>query len=617
MKKISIIFVFVLICFLFLFSSCDLECRHDNLRENTVAPSCTESGHTEYTCLDCGYTYIDKIIDPVGHSFENNILSADCTNDGYTEYTCSCGYSYKSDIVSAYGHKYVDTITQADCINGGYTTHKCSVCSYTYISGHTSPNGHRFIQTVIDSTCTEQGYTSYQCTDCDYFYKTKYTAPIEHQFTQTVTYPTCTDMGYTTLKCGNCGYSYVSDYTDPKGHTYIKSTVSLVSCTTEGEEKYTCDCGNTYSVISPPTGHDFAKTVTMPTLSDMGYSEYKCKNGGCDFKYTGDLRFYSDILKNAYAQNSEVLAKGIDISHHQYNKDANGYISLDWDAIKAAGVEYVIIRAGEASIGLDPTFEKSYTEAREAGLDIGAYFYTMAQSVEEIRREAYLLLSALEGKQFEYPIYLDLEDDSLRNIDPAVLNEMCVEFFTILQRSGYYTGLYVNNEWLYNVIDTESALERFEIWYARYPVIADGDDYVWSVEENGQHLGMWQYCDDGIIDGIDTKFDFNFAYKDYPTLIKEGGFNGYESNVIFPDIGSSFVWVVHSGDIKIRSKKDYFTSDEYDPEADIIGYAKSGDRFEVFEATDQYTAISYNGNVAYITANLNYVSFNGLLIAKK
>ena len=69
-------------------------------------------------------------------------------------------------------------------------------------------------------------------------------------------------------------------------------------------------------------------------------------------------------------------------------------------------------------------------------------------------------------------------------------------------------------------------IELFEIWYARYP--SNTTEYVWDVEKYGEHLGMWQYTQSGSIEGVSDKpFDFNYAYKDYPTIIKNYGFNGY------------------------------------------------------------------------------------------
>ena len=102
---------------------------------------------------------------------------------------------------------------------------------------------------------------------------------------------------------------------------------------------------------------------------------------------------------------------------------------------------------------------------------------------------------------------------------------MCVTFFSILQENGYYTGLYVNHEWLYNILQTEKMLDLFEIWYARYP--QNVTEYVWDTEKYGEHLGMWQYTDKGSLAAIpEIDIDLNYAYKDYPTLIAKLGLNG-------------------------------------------------------------------------------------------
>lgn len=613
MKKILLTFGLVLLTLCFISCDTEDECDHKNLRETVKQSTCTEGGYTEYFCEDCEYSYKALFSDPKGHDLNKTVTPPTCTKSGFTTYSCECGESFISDNTDALGHDYSFTVTPPTCENNGYTTFKCNRCNSSYTSGYTAALGHAFTEKVTSPSCTEQGYTTYSCA-CGFTYISAYTEPTSHTFTNETTPPTCTDGGYTTYLC-ECGYSYKSDFTKPIGHKYTSETVSEADCTKTGEIKYTCSCSDSYTITVAPFGHDFSRSVVMPTLSDMGYTVFSCPD--CGYSYTGEYTFYSDILKDAYADNNEIIAKGIDVSYHNYKVNGNGeYISLDWEAIKASGVSYVIIRIGDAAIGIDPTFEKSYEEAKAAGLDVGFYFYTRATSVSEITLEANLVLSALKDKQFEYPVYLDLEDESLLGIDPSILNQMCVEFFTILQRSGYYTGLYVNDEWIYNVIDTETALSRFEIWYARFPSFSEGEIPTWNEDEFGQTLGMWQYSYKGQIDGIDhTVFDFNYSYKDYPTIVKEYGFNGYDGDFSFPDTGKSFVWVVYeTASIKIRSKSDYFTADEYDGEADVIGYAKYGTRFEVVEATEQYTAIKYDGKIAYISANPAYVSFDGIYI---
>lgn len=603
-----------LLCLTFLFISCDTgkQCSHENMLEIKKEPTCTAEGYTEHKCDSCGYSYVSERTAPTGHSFAKETVAPTCTKGGYSEYTCECGESYVSEHTDALGHNYKFSVTEPTCEEHGYTKYVCSQCKNSYKSYFTNATGHSFTETVTAPTCTEQGFTTYLC-DCGYSYLNEYTKPTGHTLSPSVTAPTCTEQGYTTFSC-ECGYKYVSDLTSPTGHTYVEEIISYPSCTEKGETRYTCACSDTYSLIVSPTGHSFTRKVTMPTLSDMGHTEFFCSQ--CKYQYVGEYRFFSDVLENAYAESTDVLANGIDISHHNYQVDGDGnYISLDWEAIKASGISYVIIRIGDAAIGIDPTFEKSYTEAKAAGLDVGFYFYTRATSVREITLEANLVLAALQGKQFEYPVYLDLEDESLRTIDASILNEMCVTFFTTLQRSGYYTGLYVNDEWLNNVIDTNTALSRFDIWYARYPKTENGETPVWNTEESGNPLGMWQYSDSGNISGIEhTVFDFNYCYKDYPSIVKEYGFNGYDGDFIFIDTEKSFVWVTYNGTIKVRSKPDYFITDGYDSTLDVIGYADYGSRFEVLEVTERYTKINYNGQIAYVSANPIYVSFHGLYL---
>ena len=85
--------------------SCNL-CLHFNIEETVVDPTCTSAGKTTHTCPDCGYTYVDSIIEPKGHAFEAVVTEPTCEAGGYTTYTCQCGHSYVSDYTEALGHDY-------------------------------------------------------------------------------------------------------------------------------------------------------------------------------------------------------------------------------------------------------------------------------------------------------------------------------------------------------------------------------------------------------------------------------------------------------------------------------------------------------------------------------
>ena len=609
MKK-KIVFCLLLFILTVVILSCDDECKHLSMTKNTTDADCNNGGYTTYYCDNCDFSYVSEYTDPLKHRLTKTSVAPTCTTEGYTNYSCQCGYSYKSDIISPTGHDYKARVVSPTCIEEGYTVYTCSTCSDSYTSDYTDATGHTLSSNVVSPDCKNEGYTVFSCS-CGHSYRSNFTPPLGHYFEFTVTAPTCTEQGYTAYVC-NCGYSYIADYVKPDGHKYSENIISIADCINSGCVEYTCKCGDTYSLITPPLQHSFKREVTAPTLSDIGFTDFICQK--CNYSYQGDYKFYSDIVSSAFADSTEVLHKGIDISYHNYSVNSQGeYLPLDFNAIKKSGIDYVIIRIGDAAIGIDPTFEKSYADAKAAGLDVGAYFYTRATTTDEILREANLVLSALDGKKFEYPIYLDLEDDSLSSLSAEDINELCFAFYTRLQRSGYYTGLYVNHEWLYNIIDTDTALSKFEIWYARYPSTAEGGTPSWDPELYGENLGMWQYTDSGYIDGIDgVRFDFNYSYKDYPSIIKDGGFNGFESDLKFPDTGKAFVWIIYNGTLNIRSSCDYFTLEEYDSSLDIVGFAKYSDRFEVVEANEKYTTILYNGNVAYISANPTYISFTGL-----
>ena len=544
MRKIKFLsLIFIIFSVIFIFVSCQKPCEHE-YETTSLAQDCEKEVINSKICTKCGETS-HTTLPPKGHDFKKDVAPPTCAEAGYTKYTCDCGVSYKSDIKTPTGHDFLSIVTNPACDDIGYTTYVCRTCDYTYIADYVDPLGHSLEAEISEPDCTSYGFTTYICDKCEFTYVTDYLEPKGHSFDETVTVPTCSDSGFTTYSCENCDYSYVSGFKEPLGHTFSSEIRAVADCTKNGETLYTCDCGYTYSEIDPPLGHKFEKTVISPTVSDMGYTEFSCD---CGFNYKGNYRFYSEILDNAYAGNDKVVAHGIDISKWNHTVDSDGnYEPLDWNALKAAGVDYVIlkigstVRDGGASGGIEPTFQMDYEGAKAAGLDVGVYFFTYSTSVSQIRKDAEYVLEWLEGKQFEYPIYLDLEDSEhddyfASQIASPILTEMCLTFFSELQKEGYYTGLYVNNEFLFNILQTENMIDLFEIWYARYPSMHsfdwnpdDLESFVWNTEKYGEHLGMWQYCMFGKIPSVTGDVDFNYSYKDYPTLIKENGFNGFDN----------------------------------------------------------------------------------------
>ncbi len=424
---------------------------------------------------------------------------------------------------------FSETVVEPTCDREGYVLHICDDCSFEYHTDITSPTGHSLSESIVAPTCTDEGYTQYECA-CGYSFQSDFVQPIGHAFSTETVSPDCNSAGYVKNTCTVCETTYNTNETPPLGHTFKKTAVVEPTCDASGYTEETCTvCSFTYeSELVSPLGHDCAFRVTHPTKQTSGSI-----TGVCDCGYTRtDPLLYTDVFPNGYVtENDQPLAKGVDVSKWQHSVGDGGECNpLDWVAIKNAGFDFAILKAGSSN-GMDPVFEMNYEDAREAGLQLGVYFYTYATTMEALQAEANLLVSWLEGKQFEYPIYFDLEDPSMPSLGKDTLSEFCREFISILRENGYYGALYSNNTWLTDYLHGGDLKNELEVWYARYPSNDEiSPDYTrtWNTERYGAQLGMWQYTQTGVIEGFESVyFDFNYVYRDYPTHIQRYGFNGY------------------------------------------------------------------------------------------
>lgn len=203
-----------------------------------------------------------------------------------------------------------------------------------------------------------------------------------------------------------------------------------------------------------------------------------------------------------------MMKNGIDVSEHQ------GVI--DWTKVKA---DFAIIRAGygrEIS-QKDKKFDINYAGAKAAGIPCGAYWYSYAQSEEEARTEAAVCLEIIKGKQFEYPIYFDVEEQRTLKLGVDKVSAIINTFLRELENAGYFAGLYMSAYPLKNYVN-DTTRRRYAVWVAHYGV--SKPDY------NGQY-GMWQKSSSGRIEGINGNVDIDECYVDYPAIIKNKGDNGY------------------------------------------------------------------------------------------
>jgi len=200
--------------------------------------------------------------------------------------------------------------------------------------------------------------------------------------------------------------------------------------------------------------------------------------------------------------------KGIDVSVWQGD--------IDMIKVKASGFSFVIIRAGYGAGNKDKWFESNYKKAKAAGLHVGAYWYSYASSADGAKQEAQAFAGALSGKQLDYPVYIDIEEKSQLSRGQAFCSNLITAFCTELERRGYFAGFYTSLSSL-NTVVSESVRKRFTVWVAQW---ASKCSY------SGAY-GIWQCSSNGSVPGINGRVDMDWCYIDFPSVIKNGGFNGY------------------------------------------------------------------------------------------
>lgn len=213
-----------------------------------------------------------------------------------------------------------------------------------------------------------------------------------------------------------------------------------------------------------------------------------------------------------------VVNNGIDVSKH------NG--KIDWEQVKASGlVDFAILRAGLGRIvsQKDKQFDRNYSECKRLGIPVGAYWYSYAKSPDEAVLEAKACLEVIKGKQFEYPIYFDIEEKSQLALGKDACSKMIKAFCETLESQGYFVGVYSSRSVFQTHIDNTCKSE-YTSWVAE-----------WGGKLN--YTGpadMWQKSDKGRVVGIQGAVDLNECYRDFPSIIKSAGKNGFEKIIVNP-----------------------------------------------------------------------------------
>ena len=242
----------------------------------------------------------------------------------------------------------------------------------------------------------------------------------------------------------------------------------------------------------------FEVNVTQLGWVTIDGNTYYIENNGNFAKGYKDIDGFKYYFNSAGILSSKV---GIDVSKYQTN--------INWNQVKAAGVEFVIIRVGNTgwgngSINLDPYFNSHIKGALNAGLDIGIYYYSQAITVAEAKNEANFVINQINKykNSINMPVVFDTEStgqggrgDKLTTVQRTQIADA---FCKQIKSAGYTPMIYSNLNWLNNNLDM-NALAEYLVWVAHY------NDILGYTKP----FKCWQYTSSGKVSGIPGRVDLN------------------------------------------------------------------------------------------------------------
>ena len=210
------------------------------------------------------------------------------------------------------------------------------------------------------------------------------------------------------------------------------------------------------------------------------------------------------------------VARGIDVSNFQG--------TIDWNQVKAAGIEFAILKVGPVYGKPDSTFERNATECERLGIPYGVYYYSYARSVADANKEADRTLAWLGGHYPSLPIYYDLEDNYILqdpNFSKDKLAQIAQTFCNRMEAVGFKSGIYANLNWFNNYLNSPS-LNGYDHWVAQYN---------WRCDYAGSY-SFWQYSSRGNVPGVNGSCDMNYCFNGSYLNVDDGKMHiQYEAHV--------------------------------------------------------------------------------------
>ena len=212
-------------------------------------------------------------------------------------------------------------------------------------------------------------------------------------------------------------------------------------------------------------------------------------------------------------EGEDISLLGVDVSSYQGD--------INWNKVKADGVDYAIIRLGYRGYGtgavlVDTKYHANMKKAAAAGMPTGVYFYSQAINEQEAIEEAETVIENLRGYSIDYPVVFDMEEvnDDPENVrtsqlTPKERTDITLAFCERISEAGYTPMVYGNISWMILNLELER-LEEYDKWFAQY----------FKQPFFPYEFAMWQYTYNGKIDGIEGGVDLNMGFVDYKNLPK-------------------------------------------------------------------------------------------------
>ncbi len=242
---------------------------------------------------------------------------------------------------------------------------------------------------------------------------------------------------------------------------------------------------------------------------------------------SGSISFASQaVVDNYYGEYAHpskfdncLIIDGIDVSYWQAD--------IDWERVKQQGIDYAFIRIGYTGLDSpftrhkDSYFEQNYTQAKEAGVMVGVYYYSCATTDAEAKKEAKYVLNHLNGRELDLPLVLDFEYAGRikkKYEGKTVTTSNILAFLDYVEKNSDYTPMFYSYR---NIMDPawnpkfkiDQIDDKYKVWIAQYSLDISYD----------RPFDFWQYASDGSLDGIEGRVDCNFWYYDHHAEVTQEG----------------------------------------------------------------------------------------------